>query len=287
MKGIILAGGTGTRLHPITISCCKQLLPIYDKPLIYYSLSTLMKMKVKDILIISTPNDKCLFEKLLKDGKQWGINLSYAVQMHPKGIAEAFIIGEKFISQDNVSLILGDNIFGAIDFQQIKIPKKINGGIIFGYEVPDPEKYGVIEFDKNNKIKNISEKPRFPKSNKICPGLYIYNSNVTKIAKKLKPSKRKELEITDVNNFYIRKKKLKLKNLNMGTVWLDAGNSEALFQAAQYVKTIQERHNILIGSPEIISFQNHWISKQGLAKLIKSMNDNDYKKNLNFFYKNI
>lgn len=286
MKGIILAGGTGTRLHPITISCCKQLLPVYDKPLIYYSLTTLMKMKIRDILIITTQKDKNLFQKLLNNGKQWGINLSYEVQYRPKGIAEAFIIGEKFISNDNVSLILGDNIFGAIDFDQIKIPNKINGGIIFGYDVPDPEKYGVIELDKNKNIKKISEKPLFPKSNKICPGLYIYNSNVTKIAKKLKPSKRNELEITDINNYYIREKKLRLKNLNMGTVWLDAGSSEALFQAAQYVKTIQERHNILLGSPEITSFQNNWLNKKDLSRLINSMNNNDYKKNLDFYYKN-
>ena len=191
MKGIILAGGTGSRLHPITISCCKQLLPVYDKPLIYYSLSTIMKMGIKDILLISTKNDKNLFNKLLNNGKQWGVNISYETQDSPKGIAEAFLIGEKFISNSDVTLILGDNIFGSIDFKLYDIPKKINGSILFGYNVPDPENYGVIEFDKNNNIKKIVEKPIRPKSNTISTGLYIYDKSVVGIAKNFKALEKK------------------------------------------------------------------------------------------------
>ena len=287
MKGIILAGGTGTRLHPNTIACCKQLLPIYDKPLIYYSLSTIMQMGIKNILIISNKIDHPLFFKLFGNGKKWGLNIEYKIQKAPNGIAEAFLIGEDFIKNDDVTLILGDNFFGAIDFKNLSLPKKIKGGVIFGYAVPDPEKYGVIEFNRNKSIKRIIEKPNNPKSNIISPGLYIYNNKVVDIAKSLKPSKRGELEITDINKFYLNKNKLKLIHLNLGTVWLDAGNSEALFQAAQYVKTIQERHNILLGSPEITSFNQKWISKNKLKKLIFEMKENDYKSKLIDFFKKI
>ena len=226
-------------------------------------------------------------KRLLSDGSQIGMRFSYEKQEKPNGIAEAFLIGEDFIQNDDVTLILGDNIFGAIDFKNLSLPKKIKGGVIFGYAVPDPEKYGVIEFNRNKSIKRIIEKPNNPKSNIISPGLYIYNNKVIDIAKNLKPSRRGELEITDINKYYLNKNQLKLIHLNLGTVWLDAGNSEALFQAAQYVKTIQERHNILLGSPEITSFNQKWISKNKLKRLISEMKENDYKSKLIDFFKKI
>ena len=277
MKGIILAGGEGTRLFPLTKSISKQLLPIYDKPLIYYPLCTLMLMDIRDILIITTPHQKNNFIKLFSDGKDLGLNIVFDTQQKSSGIAESFIIGEKFIKNDSVALILGDNFFYGIEFKEL-INKKLNnlkGGIIFSYTVPDPENYGVIEF-KKNKIIKISEKPLKPKSNIISTGLYIYDSKVTNFARKIKPSKRDELEITDVNNIYIKRNELSNIHLKEGSVWLDAGNSESLFQTSQYVKIMQERNQILIGSPELVALKNRWISKKKLLKNIKYYKNNQY-----------
>ena len=277
MKGIILAGGQGTRLYPLTTSVSKQLLPIYDKPLIYYSLSTLMLMGINDILIITTPNQKKDFINLLGNGTKFGIKIKYAIQLKPSGIAESFIIGEKFIGNNPVTLILGDNFFYGINSsQQInKNLENIDGGIIFSYTVPDPENFGVIYFSKN-KISKIIEKPKKPKSNIVATGLYIYDSNVTKYAKIIKPSKRNELEITDINNIYIKQKKLSNIHLKEGAVWLDTGTYESLFQASLYVKIIQERNQILVGSPELASLNKGWISKKNLLKNINSFKKNQY-----------
>ena len=282
MKGIILAGGQGTRLFPITQSVSKQLLPIYDKPLIYYPLSTLMQIGVRDILCITNSSDHENYKKILKDGSQWGINIQFDIQKEPNGIAESFIIGEKFINNEPVALILGDNFFYGIQFEDIDYKKISNhkGAIIFSYEVPDPEKYGVIVFDSKNKIIKIDEKPSKPKSNIISTGFYIYDSKVSEIAKKIRPSKRNELEITDINNYYIKKNQLSNIDLKNGSVWLDTGNAESLFQASQYVKIIQERSQILIGSPEIIALQKNWINKKIIKKNIKIYKKNEYYKKL-------
>ena len=239
MKGIILAGGSGTRLHPLTISVTKQLLPIYDKPMIYYPLSTLMSLGIKDILIICTPNDKHLFEQLLGDGTQFGINLTYRIQPSPDGLAQAFIIGEDFIGDDSVALVLGDNIFSGLDIRKIKKSiKNIHGSMIFAYHVHDPERYGVVEFDEECNVVSLDEKPTLPKSNYAVPGLYFYDNNVIQIAKKIKPSWRGELEITDVNRDYLDRNMLKVQVLERGTAWLDTGTFESLIQASQYVQSI-------------------------------------------------
>jgi glucose-1-phosphate thymidylyltransferase len=276
MKGIILAGGVGTRLGPITTSYSKQLVPIYDKPLIYYPLSSLMELNIKDILIITTENQLENFKRLLKNGSQWGVNINYAVQNFPKGIAEAFIIGENFIKNSNVALILGDNIFYGQDLNnEISSNKFQNGGLIFLNKVVNPSDYGVAII-KNNKIKHIKEKPKIKKSNLSVTGLYLYDKNVSKIAKKLKPSKRNELEITDLNNFYNKEYKLNYIELNSSTVWFDAGTTNSLLQASQYIQAIQERNNLLVGSPEETSYRKKYITKNEFKKLIKSMPNNSY-----------
>jgi len=277
MKGIILAGGQGTRLFPLTISVSKQLLPIYDKPIIYYSLSTLMQLGIRDILIITTPDQKKDYIHLLNNGKQFGINITYAIQSKPSGIAESFIIGEKFIDKDPVTLILGDNFFYGIDPSDLnkKNFNNFNGGVIFSYNVPNPENFGVIYF-KKNKISKIVEKPKKPKSNIVATGLYVYDSNVTTYAKNIKPSKRNELEITDINNIYIKKKLLSNIHLKEGSVWLDTGTNESLFQASLYVKIMQERNQILIGSPELIALSNKWINRKKLLKNILTYKRNEY-----------
>ena len=276
MKGIILAGGVGTRLGPITTSYSKQSVPIYDKPLIYYPLSSLMELNIKDILIITTENQLENFKRLLKNGSQWGVNINYAVQNFPKGIAEAFIIGENFIKNSNVALILGDNIFYGQDLNnEISSNKFQNGGLIFLNKVVNPSDYGVAII-KNNKIKHIKEKPKIQKSNLAVTGLYLYDKNVSKIAKKLKPSKRNELEITDLNNFYNKEYKLNYIELNSSTVWFDAGTTNSLLQASQYIQAIQERNNLLVGSPEETSYRKKYITKNEFKKLIKSMPNNSY-----------
>ena len=277
MKGIVLAGGQGTRLYPLTIAVSKQLLPIYDKPLIYYSLTTLMLLGINDILIITTPYQKNDFINLLGNGEQFGINIEYDVQEKPSGIAESFIIGEKFIDNNPVTLILGDNFFYGINSNQLKFKNldKFKGGLIFSYSVPDPENFGVIFFNKN-KISKIVEKPKKPKSNVVATGLYIYDANVTKYAKLIKPSKRNELEITDINNIYIKKKLLSNIHLKEGSVWLDTGTYESLFQASLYVKIMQERNQILIGSPELIALSNKWIAKKKIIKNINKYQKNQY-----------
>ena len=277
MKGIILAGGAGTRLYPLTISYSKQLLPVFDKPMIYYPLCTLMSANIKEILIITTPQDQMNFKKLLGTGNQWGINLEYMVQDNPRGIAEAFIIGEEFISNDNVALILGDNIFYGINMDKILTNTSSNfkGAKIFAYQVHDPERYGVIEIN-NEKVISIEEKPKKPKSPYVVTGLYFYDNTVIDIAKKIKPSNRNELEITDINKVYLQEKNIDVTILKQGMVWLDVGTTTSMLQAAQFVQTIQERQQIQIGCPEEISLNKGWISKNQLNDLISSLPTNSY-----------
>jgi glucose-1-phosphate thymidylyltransferase len=281
MKGIILAGGSGTRLHPLTISVTKQLLPIYDKPMIYYPLSTLMSLGIKDILIICTPNDKHLFEQLLGDGTQFGINLTYRIQPSPDGLAQAFIIGEDFIGDDSVALVLGDNIFSGLDIRKIKKSiKNINGSMIFAYHVHDPERYGVVEFDEECNVVSLDEKPTIPKSNYAVPGLYFYDNNVIQIAKEIKPSWRGELEITDVNRDYLERNMLKVHILERGTAWLDTGTFESLMQASNYVQSIEERQGLKIGCIEEIAYLNKWINKSELIYFAQKYHKNNYGKYL-------
>ena len=283
-KGIILAGGTGTRLNPITISVSKQLMPIYDKPMIYYPLSTLMQAKIKDILIITTPHDQALFRKLLSDGKQLGINISYAIQTQPNGIAESFIIGEKFIKNDPVALILGDNIFYGYQLDKILIKnKKSNLSTIFGYQVNKPESYGVVEITRDNKAKKIVEKPKKPKSNYAVTGMYFYDKNVVSYAKKLKPSARGELEITDLNNIYLKRNNLGFQLLDSGIAWLDTGTHENLLNAQNFISVVQKRQGIMIGCPEEIAFKNKWIDKKQIKNNLKNYKNSDYEAYLKKF----
>ncbi|CAM1355387.1 glucose-1-phosphate thymidylyltransferase RfbA [Tenacibaculum halocynthiae] len=273
MKGIILAGGSGTRLHPLTISVSKQLLPIYDKPMIYYPLSVLMLAEIKEILIISTPQDLPHFKKLLGDGSQLGISLEYAEQPSPDGLAQAFIIGEKFIGNDDVSLILGDNIFYGSGFQKLlKRAKetviKENKAVVFGNYVIDPERYGVADFDNDNNVISIEEKPKEPKSNFAVVGLYFYPNSVIEIAKKVKPSDRGELEITTVNQEYLRQKKIKMKILSRGYAWLDTGTHESLTEATEFVKAVEKRTGLKIACLEEISHTLNWISSGEIKKNI-------------------
>ena len=281
MKGIILAGGSGTRLHPLTLAMSKQLMPVYDKPMIYYPLSVLLMAGINEILIISTPHDLPLFRQLLGDGKKLGCSFSYAEQAIPNGLAQAFVIGAKFIGKDKVALILGDNIFYGTGLQQL-LQNNINpdGGIVFAYHVSDPERYGVVEFDKNNKAISIEEKPQNPKSNYAVPGLYFYDNSVINIAKNLKPSPRGEFEITDVNKEYLKTGKLKVGILDKGTAWLDTGTFASLMQAGQFVHVIEERQGLKIGCIEEIAYRMEFIDKAQLKKLAEPLVKSGYGKYL-------
>jgi len=277
MKGIILAGGSGTRLHPLTLAISKQLMPIYDKPMIYYPLSTLMLAGIKDVLIISTPHDLPLFERLLGDGKNLGCNFQYAVQEIPNGLAQAFVIGEEFIGQDSVALILGDNIFYGTGLHRTLLDSNNpEGGIVFAYHVTDPNRYGVVEFDKENKVLSIEEKPENPKSNFAVPGIYFYDNDVVKIAKNLKPSARGEYEITDINKEYLKRGKLHVSTLSRGTAWLDTGTFQSLLQAQQFVQVIEERQGLKIGCIEEIAYLKGFISKDQLKHIAKPLLKSGY-----------
>ncbi len=278
MKGIILAGGSGTRLYPITKSVSKQLLPVYDKPMIYYPLSVLMLAGIKDILVITTPDDSNLYKSLLEDGSQWGINIQYTIQPSPDGIAQAFIIGENFINGDSCALILGDNIFYGQDFTNIfsEFPEEIDGAIIFAYAVKNPNIYGVVEFDKDGLPKTIIEKPEKTKSRYAVTGLYFYDNSVTTIAKSLKPSKRGELEITDINNEYLNNNKLSVIKLGRGIAWLDTGTPSSLLEAACYMETLEKRQGLKIYCPEEIAYRLNYISSDDLVKLSESIPDQSY-----------
>jgi glucose-1-phosphate thymidylyltransferase len=279
MKGIILAGGSGTRLHPITLSVSKQLMPVYDKPMIYYPLSTLMSAGIREILIISTPKDLPLFERLLGDGSQLGCSFSYAVQPEPKGLAQAFLIGESFIGNDSVALILGDNIFYGTGFQA-KLQNCTNpeGGIIFAYEVQDPERYGVVSFDSSGKAVSLEEKPKNPTSKFAVPGIYFYNNEVVSVAKSITPSARGELEITDVNKAYLEQNNLQVQLLDSGTAWLDTGTFTSLMQAAQFVQVLQERQGIRIGAIEDVALQMGYINHKQHDSLISPFLKSGYAK---------
>ena len=277
MKGIILAGGEGSRLHPLTLSVSKQLLPVFDKPLIYYPLSTLMSANIREILCITTSNELENFKKLLGNGNKWGVNITYKIQNKPNGIAEAFIIGEDFINNDSVALILGDNIFYGIKLEELllKNTQDFEGAKIFVYKVNNPNRYGVVEI-KNKIVVSIEEKPKLPKSSLVATGLYFYDNKVVEIAKKIKPSYRNELEITDVNQAYLSNSFLKAAILDQGTVWLDAGTTDSLLHAAQFVQIIQERQKIQIGCPEEISWKKKWINDKDLEKIIANYPNNSY-----------
>ena len=282
MKGIILAGGSGTRLWPITKAISKQLMPIYDKPMIYYPLTTLMQAGIRDILIITTPDDQAGFQRLLGNGSQWGINLEYAVQPKPEGLAQAFIIGEEFIGGDKVALVLGDNIFyGAALDDSLRACTDPDGGIVFAYKVSDPERYGVVEFDDQNQAVSIEEKPVQPKSNFAVVGIYFYDNNVIEIAKKVQPSARGELEITSINAEYLRRGKLKVQTLDNGDVWLDTGTISSLTDAEDFVRVVQTRTGQIVGSPEKTAFQNGWINRQQLDEIAATLKKSGYGEYLN------
>ncbi|MFM2156019.1 MAG: glucose-phosphate thymidylyltransferase RfbA [Bacteroidota bacterium] len=281
MKGIILAGGSGTRLHPLTLAVSKQLMPVYDKPMIYYPLSILMMAGINEILIITTPHDQPMFQKLLGDGKDLGCDFQYAIQEVPNGLAQAFVIGEEFIGDDKVALILGDNIFYGTGLQQLlHSNNNPDGGVVFAYHVSDPERYGVVEFDADNNAISIEEKPANPKSNYAVPGLYFYDNEVIKIAKSLKPSPRGEYEITDVNKAYLEAGRLKVGILDKGTAWLDTGTFTSLMQAGQFVQVIEERQGLKIGCIEEIAFRMGYINKNQLNKIAEPLVKSGYGKYL-------
>lgn len=281
MKGIILAGGSGTRLYPLTTVTSKQLLPVYDKPMIYYPLSVLMNAGIKDILIISTPQDLPRFEELFGDGKSFGINLSYAVQPSPDGLAQAFVIGEKFIGKDSVAMVLGDNIFAGHGLKKrlkeaAKNAKDGKGATVFGYYVDDPERFGIVEFDKNGKAVSLEEKPAKPKSNYCVTGLYFYDNSVVEYAKRLKPSARGELEITDLNRIYLEKGELNVEILGQGFTWLDTGTHDSLVEATNFVRTVETHQHRKIACPEEIAYLNGWITKEQLLALYEPLKKNQY-----------
>ena len=277
-KGIILAGGSGTRLYPVTQSISKQLLPVYDKPMIYYPLSTLMLAGIQDILAISTPDDIPRFQFLLGDGSQWGLDISYKVQQSPDGLAQAFILGDQFIGNDLSALILGDNIFYGHDLDRLlsNAMHQVEGASIFAYHVQDPERYGVVEFDQKNKVLSIDEKPLLPKSNYAVTGLYFYDTNVVNLAKTLKPSSRGELEITDLNRLYLNEQKLKVEIMGRGYAWLDTGTHDSLLEASQFIATLENRQGLKVSCPEEISYRKGWINATQLEKLAAPLSKNGY-----------
>ncbi|MBT3923566.1 MAG: glucose-1-phosphate thymidylyltransferase RfbA [Nitrospina sp.] len=277
-KGIILAGGSGTRLYPLTQVVSKQLMPLYDKPMIYYPLSTLLLADIRDIFIITTPQDQPLFKELLKDGSQWGANISYGVQPSPDGLAQAFIIGKDFIGNDGCSLILGDNVFYGQELPALmeEAQKRDSGATVFGYWVKDPQNYGVAEFDPNNKVVSVEEKPQQPKSNFAITGLYFYDNQVVDIASSIKPSARGELEITDVNQVYLEQSQLSVEKMSRGFAWLDTGSHESLLDAANFIETIQQRQGLMVCCPEEIAYSKGWITSGDLEKLARSLKKSGY-----------
>lgn len=287
-KGIILAGGSGTRLYPVTMAVSKQLLPVYDKPMIYYPLSTLMLAGIRDILIISTPQDTPRFEQLLGDGKQWGLNLKYKVQANPDGLAQAFIIGEDFIGDDHCALVLGDNIFYGHDLQRQleEATQKESGATVFAYHVTDPERYGVVEFDPSGLAISLEEKPKKPKSNYAVTGLYFYDNSVIELAKGLAPSERGELEITDINKLYLAQGKLSVAMMGRGYAWLDTGTHKSLIDAGNFIQTLEERQGLKVACPEEIAYRKGFIGADDIKKLAKPLSKNDYGKYLLRMVKN-